>query len=109
MCLHDTVINSAPRIGGGIEKIEFYRQCSPRRVKETEIKELGKCKCVSSVMTIAPVLNIVRETMDTLGIFLNIDDSVFVFICTIYTEVLKHFTQHAFVSDSNFSAKYKIK
>ena len=34
-CLHDAIINAAPVIGGGIDKFELYRQCSPRRVKET--------------------------------------------------------------------------
>ena len=36
--LHDAIINSAPIIGGKMEKFEFYRQCSPRRVRNTEIK-----------------------------------------------------------------------
>ena len=30
-------------------------------MKDTEIEELEKCECVSSVMNIAPVLNIERE------------------------------------------------
>ena len=59
-CLHYDIINSAPRIGGKIDQSELYRQCSPRKVKDKEIEELEKCECVSSVMTIAPVLNIER-------------------------------------------------
>ena len=54
-CLHDAIINPAPRIGEKIDQSELYRQCSPRMVKETKIKELEKCECVSSVMNIAPV------------------------------------------------------
>ena len=36
--LHDEIINAAPRMGGGVDKFGFYRQCSPRRMKDTEIK-----------------------------------------------------------------------
>ena len=39
-CLHDAIINFAPKIGREIDKSELYRQCVPRRVKETETKEL---------------------------------------------------------------------
>ena len=35
--LHNAIINAAPRIGGKIDQSELYRQCSPRRVKDTEI------------------------------------------------------------------------
>ena len=69
--------------------------------------ELDKCECVSSVMAIAPVLNIDKEKMGAIGILLVIDDVVYVCICTIYSSVLKEVTQHAFVYDSNFPAKKK--
>ena len=36
-CLHDDIVNDAPRIGKQIDQSELYRQCSPRRVKDTEI------------------------------------------------------------------------
>ena len=58
-------------------------------------------------MTIAPLLNIEIDKMGTLVIFLKIDDGVYVCICTIYTELLKRFTQHKFVYDSHFSTKEK--
>ena len=45
-CLHDAIINSAPRIGIFFDKSELYRQRPPRRVKDTHIKELEKCECV---------------------------------------------------------------
>ena len=84
-CLHDAIINATPRIGGKIDKFELYRQCSPRRVKDTEIKELEKCECVSSIMTIVTVLKIDRSKMDTLGTILRIDDDVYVCNCTVYS------------------------
>ena len=34
-CLQDSIINSAPRIGKFINKQELYRQCPPRRVKDS--------------------------------------------------------------------------
>ena len=72
---------------------------------DTTIEELEKCECVSSVMKIAPVLNIEREKMGCLKILLIIDDGVYVFICSVYSKILKEFTQHAFVYDSYFSTK----
>ena len=41
-CLHDAIINAAPRIRGEIKKSELYSQCLPRRVKDTKIEELEK-------------------------------------------------------------------
>ena len=76
-------------------------------MKDTEIKELEKCECVSSVMTVATVLNIEREQVGPLGILMRIDDGVYVCICTIYSKVLKQHTQHAFVYDIYFSTKLK--
>ena len=60
-CLHDAIINAAPRIGGNMDKSELYRQCLPRRVMDTAIYELEKCECVLSVIKIEAVLNIDRE------------------------------------------------
>ena len=74
-------------------------------MKDTEIKELEKYECVSSVMTIAPVLNIEIEKMGPLGILMRIDDSVYVCNCNVYSYVSKQCTQHAFVHDSHFSTK----
>ena len=104
-CLHDEIINDAARIGKQIDKLKFYVQYTPRRVKETKIKELEKWECVSSVMNIAPVLTIEREKNGTMGIVPKIDDGVYVWICTIYTENLKQFTQNAFVYDIHFLTK----
>ena len=56
-------------------------------------------------MTIAPVLNIDRSKMGTLGILLKIGDGVHACFCNIYTAILKQFTQYAFFYDSHFSTK----
>ena len=76
-------------------------------MKDTEIKELETCECVSSVMTIAPVLNIEGEKMGPLGILMRIDDGVYVCNCTVYSYVLKQHTQNAFVYDIYFPTKEK--
>ena len=74
----------------------------------TSIEELEKCECLSSVMTIASVLHIEREPMGPLGIPTIIDDSVYVFICSVYSKVLKEYTQHAFFYEIYFRTKVKI-
>ena len=106
-CLHDEIINAAPRIGGEMDQSELYRQCSPRRVMDTTIEELDKCECVSSVIKIVPVLGIGRDKMGPLGILMRINDGVYVCRCSIYSNILKQWTQHAFVYDSYFTKKVK--
>ena len=69
----------------------------------TAIKELEKCECVSSVMTIASVLHIEREPMDPLFILLIIDDGVYVCIYSVYFNISKLWTKHAFLYDIYFT------
>ena len=56
--LQDAVINSAPRIGKYIDKHEFYRQCPPRRVKDTNIYKIENTSCVRNCMKVTPVFGI---------------------------------------------------
>ena len=70
---------------------------------DTAIYELEKCECVSSVIKIEAVLHIEREKMGTLVILMRINDGVYVCICSVYSKILKEFTQHAFVYDSYFT------
>ena len=49
------------------------------------------------------MLDIDRETMGTLGILMIIKDGVYVWICSVYSKLLKEYTQHAFVYDSYFT------
>ena len=58
-------------------------------------------------MTIASVLHIEREPMGPLGIILIIDDGVYIYICSVYSNILKLWTQHAFVYDSYFTTTVK--
>ena len=59
---------------------------------DTAIDELEKCECVSSVIKIEPVLDIDREKIGTLGIFMIIKDGVYVCICSVYSKILKEYT-----------------
>ena len=59
-CLQDAVINSAPRIGNFINKLELYRQCPPRRVKNSHISEIENSSCVRNFMNVNPVSEIYR-------------------------------------------------
>ena len=86
-CLHDAIINAAPRIGEKNDRSELYRQCSPRRVMDTTIKELDKRECVSSIIKIASLLGIERDKMGPLGILQRINDDVYVCICSIYSKI----------------------
>ena len=45
--------------------------------------------------------------MGTLEILLRINDGVYVCIFSVYSKVLKEFTEHAFLYDSNFLTKLK--
>ena len=103
--LHDAINNTAQRMGQKIDKLELYRQCLPRIVKDTYMAELEKCECVLSVITIAPVLNIDREKMGAMVILLVIDDGAYVCIYTAYSSVFKELTQPAFFYDSIFNKR----
>ena len=45
--------------------------------------------------------------MGDVGILLEIDDGVYVCICTVYSSVFKEVTQNALFNDSHFSTKEK--
>ena len=68
---------------------------------------MDKCECVSSVIKISPVLGIERDKMGPLEILLRINDGVYVCICSVYSNILKQWTQHAFLYDSSFTTKVK--
>ena len=70
--------------------------------------ELEKYYCVSSVMTIAPLLNTNREKMGAMSIMQVINDGVYVFICRVFSDVFKKYTSHAFVYVIYFSQLEKI-
>ena len=72
---------------------------------DTTIEELDICECVSSIIKIVPVLGIEREKIVPLGIQLRINDGAYVFVCSVYSNILKQWTQHTFFFDSYFMTK----
>ena len=74
---------------------------------DTAIDELDKCECVSSVRKVAPVFGIDNDKMGVLGILTRINDGVYVCICSVYSKILKLWTQHAFVYDIYFTTTVK--
>ena len=71
----------------------------------TTIEELDTCEFVSSVIKNLPMLGIERDKMGPLGNLIRINDDVYVCICSVYSKILKQWTQHAFVYDSYFTKK----
>ena len=57
-CLQYAVINSAPRIGKFMNKLELYRHFPPRRVKDSHISEIEDSARVRNFMNITPVSGI---------------------------------------------------
>ena len=75
-CLQDAVINSAPRIGKFINKQELYRQCPPRRVKNSHISEIEDSTCVRNVMNITPVSGIEEVAWGAVSILRRVNYGV---------------------------------
>ena len=57
-CLHDAVINSDPRIEKYINKHEFYRQLTPRIMKDSNMNKIESFSFVINYIVVTPVLSI---------------------------------------------------
>ena len=77
-CLKDAVINYAPRIGKFINKQELYRQCPPRRVKNSHVSNIEDSSCVRNVMNVTPVLGINRVAWGADSIARRVNDGVYI-------------------------------
>ena len=99
--LQDAIINSAPRIVRYIDKHELYRQCPPRKVKDTNISEIENTSCVRNVMKVNPVFGIEIEPWGAACIMIIVYDGVF--ICTYNVKYFEYncWKKHAFVYDSH--------
>ena len=85
-CLQDAVINSAPRIGKFIDKQELYRQCPPRRVKDSNISEIENTSCVRNVMEVTVVSGIERLPWVPASILRRVKDGVFICTCNVKSD-----------------------
>ena len=95
-CLQDTVINSSLSIGKYIDKQEFYRQCPPRKVKDTNISEIEHTLCVRNFMEVNPVSGIEREPWGADCILRRVYDGVFICTCNVQSDEYNCWTKHAF-------------
>ena len=108
-CLQDAVINSAPRIGKFIDKKELYRQCPPRRVKDSNISEIENTSCVRNVMEVTTVSGIERVPWGAASILRRVNDGVFICTCNIQSVEYECWKKHAFVYVSHFKPLHQSK
>ena len=106
-CLQGAVVNSAPRIGKFINKQELYRQCPPRRVKDSHISEIEDSARVRNVMKITPVLGIEEVTWGAASILRRVNDGVYLCVCNVENVKYGLWTKHAFVYDSHYKPLHK--
>ena len=108
-CLKYAVINSAPIIGKFINKQELYRQCPPRRLKDSHISEIGNTSCVRNVMNMTPVSRIERVAWGAASILRRVNDGVFICTCDVESDEYNCWTKHAIVYDSHFKLLHQTK
>ena len=84
--LQDAVINYSPKIGKYVNKLEFYNQCHPRRVKDTNTSNIEYYLCVRTVMNVTPVLKIERELWGANRILRKVNDGVYICSCSVRSE-----------------------
>ena len=101
-CLQDAVINYAPRVRRYIDKQEFYRQCPPRKVKDTNISEVENTSCVRNFMKVTPVSGKKIEPWGAACILRRVNYGVLIFTCNFQSDEYNCCTKHAFVYDSHF-------
>ena len=108
-CLQDAVINCAPRIVKYIDKQELYRQCPPRKVKDSNIPEIENTSCVRNVMDVTTVSGIERSPWGAASILRRVNDGVF--ICTYNVQSAEYdcWTNNSFVYDSHFKPLHQTK
>ena len=102
LCLQYAVINFAPRIGKYINKLEFYRQCHPRRVKDTKMSEIQNTLCVRNILRVTPGSGIERKYWGSASILRGFNDGVYICTCNVKSDEYKCLTKHAFFYDSHF-------
>ena len=108
-CLQDAVINSAPRIGKFISKLELYRQFPPIRVKNSHISEIENYPCVRNVMNVTPVSGINWVAWGAASIPRRVNDGVYICTCNVQSVEYKLWTKNAFVYDIHYKTLHQTK
>ena len=99
-CLQDAVINYYPRIGNYIDKLELYRQCPPRIVKDTIMSEIENTSYVRNVMRMTPVSGIEKEPWGAVSILRTVNDVVYICTCSVISDEYECKTKHEFFGQS---------
>ena len=88
---------------------KLYRQCPPRRVKDSNISDIENNSCVRNVMEVTVVSWIERVPWGPAIILKIVNDGVF--ICTCNVEYIEYdcWIKHIFVYDSNFKTLHRTK
>ena len=96
-CLKDDVIISAPGIGQYINKLGLYKQCHPRRVKDTKMSEIENTSCVRSIMNVTQVIRIEGEPWGEASTPRIFNGEVYKCTCSVRSDEYMCKKKHAFV------------
>ena len=107
--LQDAVINSAPRIGKFINKMELYRQCPPRGVNDSHISEIENSSCVRNVMNVTPVSVIEIVARGAASILKTVNDGVYICVFNVKNVKYDLCTKHAFFYESHCKPLHQTK
>ena len=90
-----------------INKQELYRQCPPRRVKNSHISEIEDYACVRNVMNITPVFGIEEVPWGAASILRRVNSGVYICVCNVHNVKYDLWTKHELVYDSNYKPLHK--
>ena len=80
----------------------MYRQCQPRRVKDTNISEIENTLCLRSFVNGTEILKIEREHWGASCILRTVNAGVYISSCSVRSQQYMCKTRHAFIYASNF-------
>ena len=80
----------------------MYRQCQPRRVKDTNISEIENTLCLRSVVKGTAIIKIEREHWGAYSILRTVNDGVYISSCSVRSQEYMCNTRHAFIYKCNF-------
>ena len=89
--------------------MEFYRQCPPRRVKDTKMSEIENTVCVINVMRLTTASGVEIETWGAASILRRVNDGVYICTCSVKYDEYKCMTKHAFSFDIHFKPLHESK
>ena len=107
--LSDAFISSAPRIGKYINRMEFYRQYPPRRVKNIKITEIENTSRVRSVASFTPVIIFKRYDWNAYSILSRYKYGVYICTCLVRSNYYMYKTNMHFLIIGYFNPLHQSK